>query len=78
MEIAERRHQQERYRLASRRDHPADTVVTVGGTAIGGGHFALIGGPCSVESWPQIMTIARQVKEAGATLLRGGIGRAHV
>ena len=49
-----------------------DTVLNIGGHRIGGGQFALIAGPCSVESREQIMTIARQVKEAGATMLRGG------
>lgn len=58
------------------RDRDADTVVTVGEGAscvrIGGGHFALMAGPCSVESEDQVMRIAAAVKAAGANLLRGG------
>ena len=63
---------QKRYKLASRESHPADTVVDVGGVKIGGGHFALMAGPCSVESEEQLLSTARAVKAAGATILRGG------
>ena len=63
---------QEPYKNANRKFHPRDTVVTVGDTRIGGGHFAVIAGPCSVESEEQIIGIAKAVKAAGATLLRGG------
>ncbi len=64
---------QEPYKLACRKTQPADTVVTVGGTAkIGGGNFAMIAGPCSVESRDQLCTVAAAVKESGATILRGG------
>ncbi len=63
---------QKRFKLASRESHPADTVVDVDGVKIGGGHFALMAGPCSVESEEQLLTTARSVKEAGATILRGG------
>ncbi len=63
---------QEPYKNANRKFHPRDTVVTVGDTRIGGGHFAVIAGPCSVESEEQIVGIAKAVKAAGATLLRGG------
>ena len=64
---------QEPYKLACRKTHPTDTVVTVGGTAkIGGGNFAMIAGPCSVESREQLCTIAEAVKASGATVLRGG------
>ena len=62
----------EPYRFCSRRQHPADTVVDAGGIPIGGGHFAMIAGPCAVESEEQIVRIAREVKAAGADLLRGG------
>ena len=58
--------------LAGRAGHPEDTVVQVGEVQIGGGHFAMMGGPCSVESREQILTIARAVKAAGGNLLRGG------
>ncbi|MBQ2766711.1 MAG: 3-deoxy-7-phosphoheptulonate synthase [Clostridia bacterium] len=64
---------QEPYKLACRKIHPTDTVVTVGGNAaIGGGNFAMIAGPCSVESRDQLCTIAASVKASGATILRGG------
>jgi len=60
------------YKLASRQAHPEDTVVQVRDRAIGGGIFALIAGPCSVESEEQYMLAARQAKAAGASMLRGG------
>ena len=63
---------QEPYKDANRKFHPDDTVVTVGNARIGGGHFAVIAGPCSVENEQQIITVARAVKAAGAQLLRGG------
>lgn len=58
--------------LASRRSHPADTVVQVGDVFIGGGHFCLMAGPCTVESEEQLLSIARSVQAAGAQFLRGG------
>lgn len=60
------------YKAANRAFHPDDTVISVGGAKIGGGSLAIIAGPCSVESREQIIEIARRVKAAGATLLRGG------
>ncbi len=62
----------EPYKNANRKFHPADTVVDIGGVKIGGGHFQLIAGPCSVESKEQICSIAEDVKKSGAGLLRGG------
>ncbi len=62
----------EPYDHSGRRNHPEATVVRVGDAALGGGHFAVIAGPCSVESEEQIVGIARAVKAAGADLLRGG------
>ena len=62
----------EKFKSANRKFHPDDTVVRVGSVAIGGGNFAVIAGPCSVESPEQISGIAEAVKAAGATLLRGG------
>ena len=62
----------EPFKCCNRKFHPDDTVVEVGDTKIGGGHFGMIAGPCSVESEDQIVTIAKAVKEAGAQLLRGG------
>ena len=63
---------QEPYKAANRKFHPADTVVEAGGVKIGGGNFAVVAGPCSVESEEQVVEIARAVKAAGATMLRGG------
>ena len=62
----------EPFQKTGRQRHPADTVVEVAGAALGGGHFAMIAGPCSVESREQIMTVARSVKASGAQILRGG------
>ncbi len=62
----------EPFKSANRKFHPEDTVVDVSGVKVGGGHFAIIAGPCSVESRDQIIEIAKQVKASGATLLRGG------
>ncbi len=62
----------EPYKKANRKFHPDDTVVDVGGVKIGGGYFAVMSGPCSVESEAQIEEVARRVQKAGASLLRGG------
>lgn len=62
----------ESYKAANRKFHPKDTVVSIGDVKIGGGNFAMIAGPCSVESEAQILEIARSVRESGAQLLRGG------
>ena len=63
---------QEPYKEANRKFHPDDSVVDCSGAKIGGGHFGVIAGPCSVESEEQIVEIARAVKAAGASMLRGG------
>ena len=63
---------QEPYKLAGRRIHPQDSVVEVCGRKIGSGHFAVIAGPCSVESEEQILSVATSVKNSGADFLRGG------
>jgi len=63
---------QEPYKAANRKFHPEDTVVDCSGAKIGGGHFQVVAGPCSVESEEQMIGIAQAVKAAGATLLRGG------
>lgn len=60
------------YKLVSREAKAEDTVVRVGGVPVGGGHFAVMAGPCSVESEEQTLTIARAVRAAGAQILRGG------
>lgn len=60
------------YKLVSREVKPEDTVVWVGGVPVGGGHFAVMAGPCSVEGPEQTLTTAQAVKKAGAHILRGG------
>ncbi len=65
-------HVQEPYKLANRAFHPEDSVIDVSGVKIGGGNLAMIAGPCSVESFEQVLEIARAVRESGANLLRGG------
>lgn len=61
------------YKLVSREAHPADTVVRVGKVEIGGtDKLQVMAGPCSVESRDQLMEVAAAVKQAGATILRGG------
>lgn len=63
----------EPYKNANRKFHPHDTVVKVNDeVSIGGDKFAVIAGPCSVESEEQIISVAKNVKAAGANLLRGG------
>ena len=62
----------EPFKCCNRHFHPEDTVVSAGGVPVGGGHFAMIAGPCSVETEEQILTVAKAVKAAGADLLRGG------
>ena len=62
----------EPFKQANRKFHPQDTVVSVGKAKIGGGHFAMIAGPCSVESEEQIIEVASAVKASGADILRGG------
>ena len=63
---------QEPYKNANRKFHPADTIVPVGNTQIGGGNLTIMAGPCSVESESQIIAVAKAVKASGATMLRGG------
>jgi 3-deoxy-7-phosphoheptulonate synthase len=63
---------QEPYKAANRKFHPEDSVIDCSGVKIGGGAFSVIAGPCSVESEEQIVSCAKAVKEAGATMLRGG------
>ena len=63
---------QEPYKQANRKFHPDDTVIPVKDTVVGNGSLQVIAGPCSVESEEQVITTAIAVKEAGATMLRGG------
>lgn len=66
------------FKLASRQMHPADTIVTVKagangpGVKFGGGHVAMIAGPCAIEGEEILLEIAKSVKAAGASILRGG------
>lgn len=63
----------EPFKSANRKFHPDDSVVDISGkTTVGGDIFAVIAGPCSVESEEQIIEVAKAVKASGATLLRGG------
>ena len=62
----------EPFKCCNRKFHPEDMVVECEGVKIGGGNFAMIAGPCSVESEEQIVAVAKAVKAAGAQLLRGG------
>ena len=60
------------YKLVSREIHPHDSVVKIGGVPIGGREVVVIAGPCAVETEDQMLNTARQVREAGATVLRAG------
>ena len=60
------------FKKANRKFHEEPSVVDVSGVKIGGGHFQIIAGPCSVESREQIIAVAKAVKASGATMLRGG------
>ena len=62
----------EPFKQANRKFHPNDTIVQVGDVRIGGGYFAMMAGPCSVESEEQIIEVAKAVKASGANILRGG------
>ena len=62
----------EPFKQVNRKFHPRDTVVAIGNAKFGGGHFAMIAGPCSVESEEQIISVAQAVKASGAAILRGG------
>ena len=62
----------EPFKQANRKFHPKDTIIQVGNVRIGGGYFAMIAGPCSVESEEQIIEVAMDVKASGADILRGG------
>lgn len=65
-------HVQEPYKLANRAFHPEDSVVDVSGVKVGSGSMAFIAGPCSVETFDQVLEIAKAAKASGANLLRGG------
>ena len=73
MDIIERvQRVSEPFKKANRKFHPEDTIIDVGhGVLVGGGNFQVMAGPCSVEG-KNLIEIARQIKAAGATMLRGG------
>ena len=58
--------------LYTRESHKDDSIIRIGNVCIGAGHFAVIAGPCSVESFDQLVTTAFAVRDAGGTVLRGG------
>ncbi|HWO54342.1 MAG TPA: bifunctional 3-deoxy-7-phosphoheptulonate synthase/chorismate mutase [Paenibacillus cookii] len=58
--------------LVSRKKKPENTLIQLGGATIGGGKPVMIAGPCSVESYEQVRTVAKALKEAGMTVMRGG------
>jgi len=60
------------YKLASREFHPQDTIVKLKSVTIGGNRVVVMAGPCAVESEEQLLSTAKAVKAAGATVLRGG------
>lgn len=60
------------YKMASRSFHPENTIIKVGEATFGNGMIPVIAGPCSVETEEQVISIAKDVKKAGARLLRGG------
>ena len=62
----------EPFKSANRKFHPDNSVIRAGNALVGDGNFAVIAGPCSVESEEQVAEIARAVKASGATMLRGG------
>lgn len=70
--IAEVKRIQEPYKSANRKFHPDDTIVDVNGIKIGAGNFAVIAGPCSVESQEQMDIVSNSVLKSGAKMLRGG------
>ncbi len=63
----------EPFKQVNRKFHPDDSVISISDDVkIGGGSFCMIAGPCSVETEPQILEVARRVKAGGANVLRGG------
>ena len=62
----------EPFKNANRKFHPDDSVIEIGDVKIGNGNFAIMAGPCSVESEEQILEVANKVNTYGAHILRGG------
>jgi 3-deoxy-7-phosphoheptulonate synthase len=67
----------EKYKDASRNFHHEDTIVTVGGVAIGGGNLTVFGGPCAIESERQAMASARMARQAGCDVLRAFVDKSR-
>ncbi len=63
---------QEPYKKANRKMHPENSIIKVNNVEIGGSKIIVMAGPCSVESENQVIDIARNVKQDGASILRGG------
>ena len=63
---------QKRYKLVSREAHEKTSIVKVGPLELGGRKLQVMAGPCSVEGEKQLMSTAKAVRKAGATILRGG------
>lgn len=64
---------QKKFKLASREYHPSDSVVQVGTEKIGGGHHALVAGPCAIESYEQTLQVAKDLTACHIKILRGGV-----
>ena len=62
----------ESYKLANRKFHPEPSKIKVGNVVIGGDRLVIMSGPCAIESKEQLLTTAREIKKAGAHILRGG------
>ncbi|MFU0827815.1 MAG: Phospho-2-dehydro-3-deoxyheptonate aldolase [Lachnoclostridium sp.] len=62
----------ETYKLANRKFHPEPSIIQVGNVSIGGDELVIMSGPCAVESREQLLETAREIKKAGAQILRGG------
>jgi 3-deoxy-7-phosphoheptulonate synthase len=60
------------YKLVSREVKAENSIVSIGGVAVGGPDLVVVAGPCAVETREQMLTVARAVAAAGAHLLRGG------
>ncbi len=62
----------ESYKLSNKKFHPEPINIHIGNTVIGPDNMTIMAGPCAVETEDQLMTIAHNVKKAGANILRGG------
>lgn len=66
-----------KYKDASRQFHHEDTVLNVGGVAIGGRSLTMVGGPCAIESESQALESARMAKDAGCDVLRAFVDKSR-